>query len=60
MDYEEINYRSYSRDRELEASAAFPALMQKTYLWMAMALAITGLTAYVVATNPTLMGMMFQ
>lgn len=60
MDYEEINYRSYSRDRELEASAAFPALMQKTYLWMAMALAITGLTAYVVATNPTLIGLMFQ
>ena len=27
---------------------------------MAMALAITGLTAYVVATNPTLMGLMFQ
>ena len=60
MDYEEINYRSYSRERELEASAAFSALMQKTYLWMAMALAITGLTAYVVATNPTLMGLMFQ
>lgn len=60
MDYEEINYRSYSRERELESSAAFPALMQKTYLWMAMALAITGLTAYVVATNSTLMGLMFQ
>lgn len=60
MDYEEINYRSYSRERELEASAAFSALMQKTYLWMAMALAITGLTAYVVATNPILMGLMFQ
>ena len=61
MDYEEINYhRSYSREGELEASAAFPALMQKTYLWMAMALAITGLTAYVVATNPALMGLMFQ
>ncbi len=61
MDYQEINYRSYSsRESELEASAAFPALMQKTYLWMAMALAITGLTAYVVATNPALMGLMFQ
>ena len=60
MDYKEINYGSYSRDRELEASAAFPVLMQKTYLWMAMALAITGLTSYVVATNPTLMGLMFQ
>ena len=61
MDYQEINYRSYSsREGELEASAAFPALMQKTYLWMAMALAITGLTAYVVATTPALMGLMFQ
>ena len=38
MDYEEINYRSYSHERELESSAAFPVLMQKTYLWMTMAL----------------------
>jgi hypothetical protein len=63
MDYKEINYRSYSsssREGELEASLAFPVLMRKTYLWMAMALAITGLTAYVVATNSTLMGFMFQ
>jgi hypothetical protein len=63
MDYEEINYRSYSsslREGELEASAAFPVLMRKTYLWMAMALAITGLTAYTVATNATLMGFMWQ
>lgn len=60
MDYEEINYGSYSRNRELETSGAFAVLMQKTYLWMAMALAITGLTSYVVATNPTLMGLMFQ
>ena len=49
MDYEEINYRSFSRERELESSAAFSVLMQKTYLWMTMALAITGLTAYIVA-----------
>ena len=60
MDYEEFNYRSYSRECELEASAALPVLMQKTYLWMAMALAITGLTAYVVATNSTLMNLMWQ
>jgi len=60
MDYEEINCRSYSRERELEASVAFPVLMRKTYLWMAMALAITGLTSYVVATNATFMGLMFQ
>ena len=28
MDYEEMNYQSYSRDRQLEASYAFPALMR--------------------------------
>ena len=54
MDYEELNYQSYARDRQLEASLAFPVLMRKTYLWMTMALVITGLTAYVVATNQTI------
>ena len=51
MDYEEMNYQSFSRDRQLEASYAFPALMRKTYLWMSMALVITGLTAYVVVAT---------
>ena len=51
MDYEEMNYQSYARDRQLESSLAFPVLMRKTYLWMTMALVITGLTAFVVATN---------
>lgn len=61
MDYEITNsQRSFSRKSELESSSAFSVLMQKTYLWMAMALAITGLTSYVVATNHTLMGLMFQ
>jgi FtsH-binding integral membrane protein len=54
MDYEELNYPSYASDRHLEASLAFPVLMRKTYLWMTMALVITGLTAYVVATNQTI------
>lgn len=54
MDYEEMNYQTYARDRQLEASLAFPVLMRKTYLWMTMALVITGLTAYVVATNQTI------
>ena len=33
------------------ASMAFPALMRKVYLWMTLALAITGITAYGVANN---------
>lgn len=44
----------YGYDPQLEERTrtnAFPALMQKVYLWMAMALAITGLTAFCVASN---------
>lgn len=59
MDYEEMNYQSLSRDRQMEASLAFPTLMRKTYLWMAMALVITGLTAYVVATNAAMTQFLF-
>lgn len=59
MDYEEMNYQSLARDRQMEASLAFPTLMRKTYLWMAMALVITGLTAYVVATNAALTQFLF-
>jgi len=55
MDYEELNVKAVSRDRELEMSAAFPILMRKVYLWMTLALVITGFTAYYVATNETLM-----
>lgn len=59
MDYEELNYQSVAT-REAEVAAAFPALMRKVYLWMAMALVITGFTAYLVATNETLVQMIFS
>ena len=42
-----------SRDRGL--SGAFPALMRKVYTWMALALLITGITAFGVASSPTLL-----
>lgn len=57
MDYEEFT-NVVPRERELEMSAAFPILMRKVYLWMAMALVITGLTAYFVANNETLITML--
>ncbi len=41
-------------DRELAAAKAFPALMRKVYVWMTLALVITGFTAYAVATTPAL------
>lgn len=59
MDYEELNYQSVST-RELEVSAAFPALMRKVYVWMALALVITGFTAYVVATNETILTLIYS
>lgn len=60
MDYEEFtNVASASRDRELDMSAAFPLLMRKVYLWMTLALVITGFTAYYVATSETLLTAIF-
>lgn len=37
------------------SSQAFPALMRKVYLWMTLALGITAVTAYGVATTPDLL-----
>lgn len=36
-------------------SSAFASLMQKVYLWMTLALAVSGLTAYYVASSPNLL-----
>lgn len=49
---EDRNYVNYVDERELQASLAFPALMRKVYLWMTLALVITAITAYGVATSP--------
>jgi hypothetical protein len=59
MDYERIT-NAYSREQELEMSAAFPVLMRKVYLWMAMALVITGFTAYYVASSETILMAIFS
>ena len=52
MNYSELNFDSMTRERELSMSAAFPALMRKVYVWMTLALVLTGVTAYGVATSP--------
>lgn len=58
MDYKELDYQVSSRDRELEMATAFPVLMRKVYLWMTLALIITGFTAYAVAENGKLSEML--
>ena len=40
--------------------SAYRVLMRKVYLWMTLALAVTGLTSYYVATNPGLMQTIFS
>ena len=60
MDYEEMSYRTLTREQQLESSLAFPVLMRKVYLWMSLALVITGFTAYYVATSESLLGMIYS
>ncbi len=40
------------REKEQTVAVAFPALMRKVYVWMTLALVITGFTAYGVASSP--------
>lgn len=54
MNYNDYELNISHRERELEASTALLALMRKVYVWMALALAITGFTAYAVADIPNL------
>jgi hypothetical protein len=52
--YQQDEYFSLVREREQAVEKAFPVLMRKVYVWMALALAITGLTAYWTSNNPGL------
>ena len=48
------NYGNYST---VDVVAAQNTLLRKVYLWMTAALAITGFTAFTVASNPALLQM---
>lgn len=51
---EERLYRMID-EKEGRVALAFPALMRKVYVWMTLAMIITGITAYGVANSPGLM-----
>lgn len=60
-----MNYTDFTRvvnEKEMgfDISRAFPVLMRKVYTWMALALVITGLTSYFVATTPALVQAIFS
>ena len=59
MDYKELDLRGFSNERQWDVTTAFPALMRKVYLWMTLALAITGMTAYGVATSPGILATIY-
>jgi FtsH-binding integral membrane protein len=52
MNYNDFELKNLSIDDQLAMSSAFPVLMRKVYVWMTLALVITGFTAYGVATSP--------
>jgi FtsH-binding integral membrane protein len=60
MNYNEFNFDGLTRERELSMSAAFPALMRKVYVWMTLALVLTGVTAYGVATSPGILTALYS
>ena len=60
MNYRELNFDGMTREREHSMSAAFPALMRKVYVWMSLALVLTGVTAYGVATSPGVLNAIFN
>ena len=55
MENQELNYQDFSAERQMEVSEAFPILMRKVYIWMTLALLITGMTSFYVATNQALL-----
>ncbi len=58
MDFQRFNYQSVATSEE-KVAVAFPALMRKVYVWMSMALVITGLTAWIVAHNASLLQLIY-
>ena len=57
---EQQDFDRLIREKEGALSLAFPALMRKVYVWMTLALIITGVTAYGVAHSEVLISQMFD
>lgn len=55
MNYNDYEIKDFTQEHSLSFNDSFAILMRKVYLWMAMALVITGVTSYGVASSPGLM-----
>ena len=51
----EDNFYNQVEERAQSSALSFPALMSKVYLWMTLALVVTGMTAYYVASSPAIL-----
>lgn len=57
MEYSQFEQMVNQREAALEQS--FPALMKKVYVWMTLALVITGMASWLVANSPALLAAIF-
>ena len=51
----ENNFYNQVEERAQSSALSFPALRSKVYLWMTLALVVTGMTAYYVASSPAIL-----
>lgn len=51
----ENNFYNQVEERAQSSALSFPVLMSKVYLWMTLALVVTGMTAYYVASSPAIL-----
>ena len=51
----ENNFYNQVEERAQSSALSFPTLMSKVYLWMTLALVVTGMTAYYVASSPAIL-----
>lgn len=54
-----VNEAEGTYTRRFTPSVTFPVLMRKVYTWMTLAMLITGITAYGVATSPVILQTLF-
>ncbi len=59
MNNQDYELKEFSADRQWTVSTAFPVLMRKVYLWMTMALVISGMTAYMVSESAGIQQVIF-
>jgi len=55
-----VNEAEGTYTQSYKPSVTFPVLMRKVYTWMTLAMVITGITAYGVATSPGILQMLYS